>query len=172
MLKNRLRIAVDMDEVLEDAQHRFMTLFNRDFDIPMDMFQAPGKELHQNLSQELNDPWRNYIHVIGFFRDIPVMPDAQEVMKKLHERDDVYIVSAAMEFRNSFEDKFDWIRDYFPFINWTHVLFTGHKIISADVLIDDRVKNFETFTGRKLLYSSPHNFLDRKSTRLNSSHVK
>lgn len=159
MLKNKLRIAVDMDEVLADTHHKFMTLFNRDFDIPMDMFQAPGKELHENLPQELNVSWKKYINEKGFFRDIPVMADAQEVMKKLHDRHDVYIVSAAMEFRNSFEDKFDWIKDHFPFISWTHILFTGHKIISADVLIDDRVKNFETFNGRKLLYTSPHNLL-------------
>src|SRR5690554_679740 len=157
MLKKKLRIAVDMDDVLADTHHKFMTLFNRDFDIPMDMLQVPGKELHENLPQELGVPWRKYINEKGFFRDIQVMADAQEVMKKLHEKHDVYIVSAAMEFRNSFEDKFDWIKDHFPFINWTHVLFTGHKIISADVLIDDRVKNFETFTGRKLLISSPHN---------------
>lgn len=168
MLKSKLRIAVDMDEVLADTHYKFMTLFNRDFDIPMDMIQAAGKELHENLPPELGVPWKRYINEKGFFRDIPVMPDAQEVMRKLQKKHDVYIVSAAMEFRNSFEDKFDWIKDHFPFINWTHVLFTGDKIISADVLIDDRAMNFETFEGRKLLYSSPHNLLLTQFERVNN----
>lgn len=168
MLKKRLRIAIDMDDVLADTHYKFMTLFNRDFDVPMDMYQAPGKELHENLPVELQIPWKKYINEKGFFRDIPVMPHAQEVVKMLHEKHDVYIVSAAMEFRNSFEDKFDWLEEHFPFIKWTHILFTGHKIVSADVLIDDRVKNFETFEGRKLLYSSPHNLLVTDYERVNS----
>src|SRR3546814_15236420 len=100
--------------------------------------------------------WKVYINEKGFFRDIPIMPNAREVLEKLQKKHEVYIVSAAMEFRNSLEDKFDWLQDNFPFIEWTHILFTGHKIISADVLIDDREKNFENLSGRKLLNISPH----------------
>jgi 5'(3')-deoxyribonucleotidase len=168
MLNKRLRIAVDMDEVLADTHHKFLMLFNRDFQIPMDLQQSPGKELFENLPVELDGQWEKYVNEKGFFRDIPVMEHAQNVMKKLHEKHDVYIVSAAMEFRNSLEDKFDWIGEHFPFINWTQVLFTGDKIISADVLIDDRSKNFENFKGRKILYSSPHNLLLTGFERVNN----
>jgi len=73
-----------------------------------------------------------------------------------------------MEFRNSLEDKYDWLQEYFPFIHWTHILFTGEKIISADILIDDRIKNLADFQGRKLLFSSPHNMLITGYERVNS----
>ena len=167
-MDRRLRIAVDMDEVLADTHFKFLTLFNRDFQIPMDIQQLPGKELFENLPSELDGQWKKYVNEKGFFRDIPVMANAQEVMRRLHEEHDVYIVSAAMEFRNSLEDKFDWLEEHFPFLKWTQFLFTGDKIISADVLIDDRIKNFENFKGRKLLYTSPHNLLLNDFERVNS----
>lgn len=38
-------------------------------------------------------------------------------------------------------------------------MFCGDKIIEADILIDDRIKNFKDFKGRPLLFTSPHNML-------------
>lgn len=157
-----------MDEVLADVHHKFLELYHRDFNIPPSLKQLPGKELHENLPIELHHQWKVYINEKGFFRDLPVIPDAREVLEELHKTHEIYIVSAAMEFRNSLEDKFDWLRDNFPFIEWTHILFTGHKIIQADVLIDDRAKNFDNFPGRKLLYTSPHNLLLTDYERVNN----
>src|SRR5690606_6770847 len=135
MSEEKLRIAIDMDEVMADVHHKFLELYHRDFNISPSLQQMPGYELHENLPAELQHQWKIYINEKGFFRNLPVMANAQEVLEKLYQKHDVYIVSAAMEFRNSLEDKFDWLRDHFPFIEWTNILFTGHKIITADVLI-------------------------------------
>lgn len=159
MNTDKPRIAIDMDEVLADTHHKFLILYHRDYGISMDLPQAPGKELHENLPENLQSLWEIYIHQKGFFRDIPPMKDVVETVRALQERYEVYVVSAAMQFRNSLEDKYDWLQEYFPFIPWTHILFTGHKIVHADVMIDDRIKNFAGFNGRKLLFSSPHNLL-------------
>lgn len=162
------RLAIDMDEVLADTHHKFLTLYHRDYGIAMDTHQEPGKELHENLPENINGQWKIYIHEKGFFRDIPPMPDAIETVKTLQERYNVYVVSAAMEFRNSLEDKFDWLAEHFPFIPWTNILFTGNKIVSADIMIDDRIKNLVRFEGRKLLYTSPHNLLITGYERVNN----
>lgn len=77
----------------------------------------------------------------------------------MQEQHEVYIVSAATEFPKSLEDKIDWLGEHFPFISWKNIVFCGNKIIKADVLIDDRIKNFAEFDGRPLLFSSPHNIL-------------
>jgi len=87
------------------------------------------------------------------------MPDSQRVIKELSEKYEVFVVSAAMEFRNSLIDKLDWLNEHFPFISWTHIMFCGLKIVNVDIFIDDRIRNFADFDGRKLLYSSPHNLL-------------
>ncbi|WP_257666611.1 5' nucleotidase, NT5C type [Parapedobacter tibetensis] len=168
MDNDKPRLAIDMDEVLADTHYKFLTLFHRDFGIPMDLHQEPGKELHENLPEEINGQWELYVNEKGFFRDIPPMPYAIDTVKALSEKYNVYIVSAAMEFRNSLEDKFDWLGEYFPFIEWTNILFTGDKIISANILIDDRTRNLKNFNGRKLLFTSPHNLLFKEYERVNN----
>jgi 5'(3')-deoxyribonucleotidase len=91
------------------------------------------------------------------------------VVKALHEKYDVYIASAAMEFKYSLEDKhWNGLNEHFPFISWTNIIFCGHKILDVDIMIDDRIKNFVTFKGRKLLFTSPHNLLINDFERVNN----
>ena len=154
-----MRIAIDMDEVLADPIHKFIQLYNRDHQVPLDLIIKPGTEIFQNVPEDVNDKWFEYINEKGFFRDLPVIDGAVEAVRKLQEKYEVYVVSAAMEFKNSLEDKFDWLNEHFPFISWKNIIFCGEKIVSVDVMIDDRIKNFTDFKGRPLLFTSPHNVL-------------
>ena len=154
-----MKIAIDMDEVLADPIHKFIQLYNRDHQVPLDLIIKPGTEIFQNVPEDVNDKWFEYINEKGFFRDLPVIDGAVEAVKKLQEKYEVYVVSAAMEFKNSLEDKFDWLNEHFPFISWKNIIFCGEKIVNVDVMIDDRIKNFIDFKGRPLLFTSPHNVL-------------
>lgn len=154
-----MRIAIDMDEVIADPLSKFIELYHRDYGVPLDLMIDPGNEIYHHVPEHANRKWFDYINEKGFFRDLKVIEGSVEAIKKLSEQHDVYIVSAAMEFRNSLEDKVDWLAEHFPFIGWKNIVFCGDKIIDADVLIDDRIKNFNHFTGRTLLFSSPHNLL-------------
>ena len=154
-----MRIAIDMDEVLADPTTKFIQLYNRDYGVPLDTFLQPGNEIYHHVPEHINHKWFDYINEKGFFRDLPVIEGSVKALQKLQENHDVYIVSAALEFRNSLEDKIDWLGEHFPFISWKNIVFCGDKIIKADVLIDDRIKNLVDFDGRKLLFSSPHNML-------------
>ncbi|WP_316735659.1 5' nucleotidase, NT5C type [Pedobacter aquatilis] len=162
------RIAIDMDEVIADVIPKFIQLYNRDFGVPLDLEIEPGNEVFMQIPQDVNQKWFEYINEPGFFRDLAVIPDSQEVIRALQEKYDVYIVSAAMEFRNSLVDKYDWLAEHFPFLDWQHIMFCGNKIVEVDVLIDDRIKNFVNFKGRPLLYTSPHNLLITEYERVNS----
>jgi 5'(3')-deoxyribonucleotidase len=162
------RIAIDMDEVIADVIPKFINLYNRDFGVPLDLVIEPGNEVFKQVPQDVNQKWFEYINEEGFFRDLAVIPDSQRVIKALQEKYDVYIVSAAMEFRNSLVDKYDWLAEHFPFIDWQHIMFCGNKIVEVDILIDDRIKNFVNFKGRPLLYTSPHNLLITEYERVNS----
>ena len=168
MKQKKLKIAVDMDEVLADPLSKFISLYNRDYGVPLDLKILPGNEIHHHVPEHANMKWFEYINEKGFFRELPVIEGAQEVMLALHEKYDVYIVSAAMEFKNSLEDKFDWLADHFPFISWTNIIFCGEKIVNTDIMIDDRIRNFADFQGRKLLFTSPHNELITQYERVNN----
>ena len=74
-----------------------------------------------------------------------------------------------MEFRNSFEDKYDWLQQHFPFIHWKNVIFCGDKsIIDADYMIDDHVFNLKTFKGHGILFTASHNIHESAYTRVNN----
>ncbi|PST85295.1 5'(3')-deoxyribonucleotidase [Pedobacter yulinensis] len=148
-----------MDEVIADAIGKFVYLYNRDYGVPLDLEIAPGNEIFHHVPEHANQKWFDYINEPGFFRDLGVIPGSQEVIRALHDKYEVYIVSAAMEFRNSLTDKYDWLAEHFPFIGWQNIIFCGNKIVNADIMIDDRIKNFSEFPGRTLLFSSPHNLL-------------
>lgn len=153
------KIAIDMDEVMADPIAKFIDLYNRDCNLGLTLEHLHGKEIYEAVPKEHADKVWEYVNAEGFFRDLKVMPDSQEVIKALQEKYEVFIVSAGMEFRNSLIDKFDWLHDHFPFISWKNYVLCGDKsIIGADIMIDDRPKNLISFSGeRKLLFTSPHN---------------
>src|SRR6201996_1990279 len=167
-MNRKQRIAIDMDEVMADTIDKFITLYKREHNLEVLLENMHGKEFAMMLPQELIGTNRKYVNEPGFFRDIPVMPDSQRVIKELNEKYEVFVVSAAMEFRNSLIDKLDWLGEHFPFIAWQHIMFCGLKIVNVDIFIDDRSRNFAEFEGRALLYSSPHNLEINEFERVNN----
>lgn len=163
-----MKIAIDMDEVLADPLVKFIELYNRDYGVSLDLKIDAGNELHQQVPADISHKWYDYINEKGFFRDLPLIEGSVDAVKKLQEKHEVYIVSAAMEFPNSLEDKYYWLQEHFPFIGWKNIMFCGEKIVDADVMIDDRAKNFVDFKGRKLLFTSPHNLLLTAYERVNN----
>ena len=113
-----MRIAIDMDEVIADPLKKFIQLYHRDYGVPLDTLVEPGNEIYHHVPAHLNRKWFDYINEKGFFRDLDVIEGSVEAIKKLQEQHEIYIVSAAMEFRNSLEDKLDWLAEHFPFISW------------------------------------------------------
>ncbi len=165
---DKLSIAIDMDEVIADPIDKFITLYQQDHGYNYTLDQMHGKEFGELLPPELTPSLREYLNQKGFFRDLKVIPDSQEVIAELTKKYDVYIVSAATEFPLSLEDKQAWLGDHFPFISWTNIMFCGHKIVNTDIMIDDRTKNFVKFNGRKLLFTSPHNVTLTEYERVNN----
>jgi 5'(3')-deoxyribonucleotidase len=163
-----MKIAIDMDEVLADPLVKFIELYNRDYGISLDLKIEAGNEIYHHIPENINHKWYDYINEKGFFRNLPLIEGSVAAVKKLQEKHEVYIVSAAMEFPNSLEDKYHWLAENFPFIGWKNIMFCGEKIVSTDVMIDDRAKNFIDFKGRKLLFSSPHNLLLTGYERVNN----
>lgn len=160
------RIALDMDEVIADIMPKFFDLYEQEFGKRVDPNLLLGKKVYGLPGGAFI---RDRIYDKGFFRDLPVMEGSQEGVKELMEHYDVYITTAAMEFRNSFEDKYDWLKEHFPFIHWKNVIFCGDKsIFNTEYMIDDHAKNLVTFRGKGLLFSALHNHGEERFTRVNN----
>lgn len=163
------RIAIDMDEVIADAILKITNLYERDFSIRLTAEQLQGKHIEEIIPTEHGGKIREYILAEGFFRDLNVIPNSQEVIYQLSQKYEIFITTAAMEFRTCFTDKFDWLHEHFPFIPWQNIVFCGDKgIINADYLIDDHVRHFKRFRGQGILFTSPHNVFETGYPRVNN----
>ncbi|MCG9804013.1 5'(3')-deoxyribonucleotidase, partial [Staphylococcus argenteus] len=118
----RKSIAIDMDEVLADTLGEIIDAVNHRADLGIKMEALNGQKLkhvipeHDGLITEvLREP--------GFFRHLKVMPHAQEVVEKLTKHYDVYIATAAMDVPTSFSDKYEWLLEFFPFLDPQHFVF-------------------------------------------------
>ena len=155
-----------MDEVIADVLPKFLDLFEAKFGRRPTKEEYWGRKIYQ---LEGGNDLRDAIFGKGFFLDLPVIAGSQEGVKWLMQHYDVYISTAAMEFRNSFEDKYDWLQQHFPFIPWKQVIFLGDKsILGADYMIDDHAFNLETFSGKGVLFTAYHNIHETRFTRANN----
>jgi len=159
-------IACDMDEVVADVYVKFLDIYAERYSKRLVKADYWGKKLYEI---EGASDLRNVLYDKGFFADLPVMENSQEVLQELQKDYEVFFVSAAMEFRNSLEDKRDWAQEHFPFIPWKNIVFCGSKkIIRADYMIDDHANNLVDFQGKGLLYTATHNIDDERFTRVNN----
>lgn len=154
----RLRIAVDMDEVIADSFGKQLHCYN----------QRTGRNITPELvsSKGLDsliphDGWEEFAaipHEDSFFADLELIEGSREALLELSQDHDVYIASAAMEVPSSFEAKYKWLQKNFGFIPSSRIVFCGDKnIINADVLVDDRSRHFKEFRGTGILFTAPHN---------------
>ena len=154
--KKRLSIAVDMDGVLADTQTHFISYYEKETGEkiqPESMLGIPESEAFPDKTAV-----QRFVRQPGFFRTLPLIPGGVEALRTLMRDFDVYIASAAMEFPLSLYEKKQWLEEHFPFISWENIVFCGDKrIIRTDYLIDDHLRNLDSFQGTPILFTASHN---------------
>jgi 5'-nucleotidase len=165
----RLRIAIDMDEVIADSLGKHLRIYNQAFGAKVTRGDLGGRSLEDFVPREQAEATRQIVGEPGFFADLDLTPGSREVVRQLAERYEVFIASAAMEVPSSFADKYAWLRERFPFIDPSHLVFCGDKaILDVDYLIDDTSRHFARFRGVPLLFSAPHNQGEGRFRRVES----
>jgi 5'(3')-deoxyribonucleotidase len=162
------RIIIDMDEVMCDTMGAMITWYKKEYGLEVDYAKMKGSWQTGFPEQHLKII-RERLYSRGFFRNLPVMDGCVEVVKQLNEQYEVFIVSAAMEFPNSLNDKLDWLNEHLPFLTWRQVVFCGDKrMIEGNYMIDDHARNLVHFKGKPYLYSAAHNTGEKGYDRINS----
>jgi 5'(3')-deoxyribonucleotidase/uncharacterized protein with PQ loop repeat len=164
----RLRIAIDMDEVMADALTEHLRRYNAAFGATVRVADLQGRHLEEVVPPEQRT-MVEAMYDASFFAVLDVMAGCQDVVRDLASRHDVLIVTAAMDVPCSFDAKFRWLERHFPFIPASNIVFCGDKgLVDADYLIDDRPRHFPRFKGKPLLYSAPHNAHESRYPRVSS----
>ena len=159
------RVIIDMDEVIADTMGKMVSWYKLEYGGEVDHTVMKEGSWVSGFPEEHRHLIRQRLFEPGFFRDIPVMANSQDVLKEMNDRYEIFIVSAAVEFPNSLKDKLEWLLEHFPFLSWRQLVLCGDKrMITGDHMIDDHGRNLLHFNGEKYLYTSFHN-LDVKGYR-------
>jgi 5'-nucleotidase len=162
-------IAVDLDEVLGDTVSKRLDRYQADYGVPLTRGQIYGKQIRDAVPAERSRAVEACLDEPGFSRDIPVMPDAQEVLRDLANRFQIFIATTAMDHPNSLFDRYVWLQKHFPFLTDRSYVFCGSKsILRADYLIDDNPKNLAMFAGKGILFDAHHNVNEHRFLRVHS----
>jgi 5'-nucleotidase len=165
----RLRIAVDMDEVIADSLSHHLAVYNAASGRNVTAGEILEKGLIDAIGRENMKHFYEIPHQAGFFADLAVIQGSQHALELLSSRFDVFITSAAMEVPFCFDDKFRWLQKHFPFIPTERIVFCGDKeIVNAEYLVDDRARHFARFRGTGILFAAPHNARQEVRIRANS----
>ena len=154
----RLRIAVDMDEVIADSFSKHLRLYNQLVGANLTKEVVSKKGLGAVIPHDRRDQFAAIPHGEGFFNDLEVIEGSQEALLELSRHHDIFIASAAMDVPTSFDAKYKWLQKHFAFIPTNRIVFCGDKnIVDADILVDDRSRHFADFRGTGILFTAPHN---------------
>lgn len=165
----RLRIAVDMDEVIADSFGRQLEIYNHRTGANLTPELVTRKGLSAVISHDHWEIFAGICHEEGFFADLKLIEGSHEALLELSRDHDIYIASAAMEVPSSFDGKYKWLQKNFPFIPTSQIVFCGDKnVINADVLVDDRSRHFREFRGTGILFTAPHNAGEAAPLRANN----
>jgi len=165
----RLRIAIDMDETIADSLKEHIRRYNLEFAEDVTVEDLKGTHLQDFAPAERSEVVRRMIRDESFFDGLEVIGEAEDVVRDLVHKHEVFIVSAAMEVPESFAAKYRWLRRHFPFVPEKNFVFCGDKrIIDAEYLIDDEARHFAEFRGNGILFSAPHNLHEVRYERIAS----
>ncbi|GGG89500.1 5'(3')-deoxyribonucleotidase [Staphylococcus pragensis] len=164
---SRKSIAIDMDEVLADTLGAIIEAVNVKTELGITVESLNGQKL-KHVIPEHDGLVRDILRAPGFFRNLQVMPHAQEVVEKLTEKYDVYIATAAMDVPTSFHDKYEWLLEFFPFLDPQQFVFCGRKnVVKTDYLIDDNPRQLQIFEGEPIIFTASHNTNEDRFKRVN-----
>ena len=167
-MNTKPRLAIDMDEVMADSHYALAHWQAKNHGYSFTEAQLQGMSLRSLVSPAHAKAMDLFLHQGEVFGDFAVMPGAQEAIKRLTERFDVFIVTAAMEYPASCSFKFAWLAEHFPFISPLNIVFCGDKsIVAADLLVDDTERHFARFGGQGVLFAAPHNITSTWPVKVN-----
>jgi 5'(3')-deoxyribonucleotidase len=109
------RICVDMDEVMADTLAEHLRRYNQTFDEEVTTEDLAGKGLWEITPLDRQQQLRAFLDAEDFFEDLALMPGAQQVLKDLSARFEIFIATQAMTVPNSLGPKYRWLQRHFPF---------------------------------------------------------
>lgn len=137
-------LLIDMDSVITDLMSKWFRVYNEAYNDRLTVDQLTGWNTHHKVKKECGSKIYEFLEQPGFYRDLQPLPQSIEVIERLNEKYDIFIVTTSPI--NAFKDKTEWIVEYLPFIGAEKIIFTHYKNrIKGDLLFDDAPHNLISF---------------------------
>lgn len=164
-MKNNFRLLTDMDDVLENLLENWLELLKfQQRNNPNYVHRTKDQITQWNMTElfpmltvdEVFAPLNTDI----IWDMIRPMEDAVRVLEKYNSMPNVDVRLLTSSHYSAIPAKREFLRKYFPFINWNQVIVAGHgeKVyVKGNVLVDDYQNNLIGGDYKGLLFESPHN---------------
>ena len=154
----KLTILVDMDDTVECLTDAWLDWLNAAYGRHVTKDDIKSWDFAAAFPGLTEDEAFAPLYIDSFWDTVKPMPWASEILSRLRaDGHEIYIVTSSA--CRTIPAKMERVLfQYFPFINWDHVIIAQKKqMIFGDVLIDDAPHNLEGFDGLKILMTAPHN---------------
>ena len=157
------KLMIDMDDVIT---HNYTMKYINEFLNTNLKLEDQTDFYLQNLTGDRKEEYYKYISQKNLYGDCPLIKDCYEVLEKLNNKYELYIVTSYLWNQNSKEfdssgtnlmNKYYYLKEKLPFIKPEQYIFTVNKnILNMDIKIDDRINNLEN-CKTKILFTNWHN---------------
>lgn len=152
-----MRIGIDCDDVLNNLVEFWLSRYNSDYNDNIKIEDIKSWNIGDYT--KAGKDFYKYLEDGETFKNLSIKDGAAEVIEKLCENNEVYIVTANASYNTGVcDDKVNFIKKFMPFFPIKNIIFINNKsLLDLDVLIDDGLHNFEGFKGVKIVFDRPWN---------------
>ena len=159
-------INCDVDGVLNNLMEIVVEVFNNRYGTNYSISDITTYNLSNCFESSVANLMKNIFEEPDIWDKVKPTDGAQEALQKLvNSGHQVYLVTNNSPY--TFPQKFDWIRNYFPFIEPSRIVCMSDKwLLNADIMIEDC---YETLIVKpyyfKICYDQPWNQSNKDDVR-------
>lgn len=161
-----MRIAIDVDDVLNDLMGEVLRLFNAQCGKQYKLDDFTAYDLDRCIDRQDANQLKKYFNLPMIWDNLePIDGAVESVCMLVTEGHDVYLVTNHQP--DSYGMKFEWIRRHFPFVKPENIACMAAKgILNVDVMIEDKLETL--LSGgcyERVLRNKPWNQYDKDYIR-------
>lgn len=151
----RLALGIDVNETIDNMIAKLLDAYNDKYFDNVKYEDITSYDIQPFLRQECTDPFREFCSY-SFMTDLDIVDGAVEALTELHQRHDIYFVTAGFSYMMAPMDA--WLHAKFPFYQPEMLIGCVNKqLLKLDMLIDDCPDNLVGGDYVGLLVNKPWN---------------
>ena len=154
-----MRIGIDLDDTINNLVDAWLKKYNLDYNDNVSIYDIKSWDIGDYT--KAGKGFYAYLDG-GIFKNLTIKDGAANIIEKLCEQHEVYIVTANASYNKGVcDDKVNFIKKFMPFFPIKNIIFVNNKsLLDLDVLIDDGLHNFVNFKGTRFVFDRPWNQVD------------